>query len=140
MAYNLVTAAVACGINKSTVLRAIKAGRLSATRSEDGSWSIEAAELHRVFPPLPTIATDEQPAPQRGATTDEMVQLLRDQLNDMRGQLLDLRQDRDHWRDAFQAAQRNLPAPEQQGATGMPAPGAGFKRLRRTWRWLRSTG
>ena len=140
MAYNLVTAAVACGINKSTVLRAIKAGRLSATRSEDGSWSIEVAELHRVFPPLPTTATDEQPAPQRGATTDEMVQLLRDQLNDMRGQLLDLRQDRDHWRDAFQAAQRNLPAPEQQGATQMPAPEQPGSRLRRTWRWLRSTG
>jgi hypothetical protein len=28
----------------------------------------------------------------------------------------DLRQDRDHWREAFQAAQRQLPAPAQSDA------------------------
>jgi hypothetical protein len=139
MPYNLATAAVACGINKSTVLRAIKAGRLSATRSEAGEWSIEVAELHRVFAPLPTPATTEQPAPPRGATTDDLVQLLRDQLADMRAQLSDLRQDRDHWREAFQAAQRQLPPPEQQQATATPSLGqpTGW---RRTWRWLRTTG
>jgi hypothetical protein len=88
MPYNLATATVACGINKSTVLRAIKAGRLSASRSEAGEWSIEVAKLHRVFAPLPTPATAEQPAPQQGSTTDDLVQLLRDQLADMRGQPL----------------------------------------------------
>src|SRR5262249_35075481 len=48
MAYNLATAALATGVNKSTILRAIKAGRLSATRDETG-WTIEVAELHRVL-------------------------------------------------------------------------------------------
>jgi hypothetical protein len=137
MPYNLATAALACGINKSTVLRAIKAGRLSATRSEAGEWCIEVAELHRVFAPLPSPATAEQPAPQHGATTDDLVQLLRDQLADMRSQLSDVRQDRDHWREAFQAAQRQLPSPEHQHATAAPAPATAW---RRTWRWLRSTG
>jgi excisionase family DNA binding protein len=34
--YTLGTAANACGLNKSTVLRAIKAGKISATRDEHG--------------------------------------------------------------------------------------------------------
>src|SRR5262245_41901485 len=83
MAYNLATAALATGVNKSTILRAIKAGRLSATRDETG-WTIEVAELHRVFAPLPATATAEQPRLQRDATTDELVRLLREQLPDMR--------------------------------------------------------
>ena len=82
MAYNLATAALATGVNKSTILRAIKAGRLSATRDETG-WTIEVAELHRVFAPLPA-ATAEQPRLQQDATTDELVRLLREQLPDMR--------------------------------------------------------
>jgi hypothetical protein len=83
MAYNLATAALATGVKKSTILRAIKAGRLSATRDEIG-WTIEVAELHRVFAPLPAAATAEQSRLQRDATTDELVRLLREQLPDMR--------------------------------------------------------
>jgi hypothetical protein len=55
--YNLATAAAATGVNLSTVLRAIKAGRLSAQRDETGGWQIDPAELHRVFAPLPAPAT-----------------------------------------------------------------------------------
>ena len=149
MAYNLATAALATGVNKSTILRAIKAGRVSATRDETG-WTIEVAELHRVFAPLPAAATGEQPAVPQEATTDALVGLLRGQLDDMRGQLADLRQDRDHWREAFQTAQRQLPPPvyqyatdEQPTATTSPAiitPAERPSRLRRAWRWMRATG
>ena len=52
--YNLATAAAAAGINKSTVLRHIKAGKVSATRDENGGWQIDPAEFHRTFPPLLT--------------------------------------------------------------------------------------
>jgi hypothetical protein len=52
MAYNLAEAGHAIGRNKSTVLRAIRRGTISATRDPaNGSWLIEPAELHRVFPP-----------------------------------------------------------------------------------------
>jgi hypothetical protein len=129
MAYNLATAALATGVNKSTVLRAIKGGRISATRTEAG-WEIEVAELHRVFPPLPAMTTGEQPAVPRDATADALVQALRDQLADMR-------QERDRWHAAFEASegrmQRLLPPP----ATADAAPG---NRWRKAWRWLRSTG
>ena len=55
--YNLMSAAAAAGINRSTVLRAIKAGRISAQRDSNNNWEIDPAEFHRVFPPLPSPAT-----------------------------------------------------------------------------------
>src|ERR1700739_686023 len=51
MSYSLSNAAAACGIYKSTVLRSIKSGRLTATKDALGQWRIEPAELHRVYPP-----------------------------------------------------------------------------------------
>ena len=50
MSYTLAEAAAACGVNKSTVLRAVKSGRISGTKDEFGTWHVEAVELHRVFP------------------------------------------------------------------------------------------
>ena len=43
--------------SKTTLTRAIRAGRLSATRRDDGSYAIDPAELSRVFPVTPeTVA------------------------------------------------------------------------------------
>jgi predicted site-specific integrase-resolvase len=52
MAYTLGTAAKAVGISKATMHRAIKSGKISAARHDDGSYTIDPAELHRVFPPV----------------------------------------------------------------------------------------
>jgi len=41
MSYTPAAAAAACGINKSTILRAIKSGKVSATKDEHGEWHIE---------------------------------------------------------------------------------------------------
>src|SRR6266568_4108944 len=38
MSYTLAAAAAACGLNKSTALRAIKAGKISGTKDEHGEW------------------------------------------------------------------------------------------------------
>ena len=43
MSYNLATAAWAAGINRSTVVRAIKSGKISATKCELGEWTDCAA-------------------------------------------------------------------------------------------------
>ena len=51
MTFSLQQAADAAGVNKSTVFRAIKAGKISATHNEHDQWLIEPAELHRVYPP-----------------------------------------------------------------------------------------
>ena len=50
--HTLATAAKATGLNKSTVLRAIKSGKISAAKDEHGEWQIDPAELHRVYPPV----------------------------------------------------------------------------------------
>lgn len=46
-------AAKETGLGKSTILRAVKSGRLSAARNDDGSWRIDPAELFRVYAPAP---------------------------------------------------------------------------------------
>lgn len=50
MEYSLSKAATVTGKGKSTIHRAIKSGKLSARRHDNGSYSIDAAELYRVFP------------------------------------------------------------------------------------------
>ena len=62
-------AADAVGASKSTLFRAIRAGRLSATRDNDGNFRVDPAELFRVYEP----AISERSAPQR-ATPQVMTQ------------------------------------------------------------------
>lgn len=50
MEYSLSKAAEVTGKGKATIHRAIKSGRLSAHRHDDGSYTIDGSELHRVFP------------------------------------------------------------------------------------------
>jgi hypothetical protein len=52
MKHTLGTAAIATGKSKTTIHRAIKSGKLSAVRREDGTFEIDPAELHRVFEPV----------------------------------------------------------------------------------------
>ena len=52
MKYSLSEAAKATGKNKTTIQRAIKNGKISASKGDSGSYEIEPSELHRVFPPV----------------------------------------------------------------------------------------
>ena len=52
MSYTLGQAAKVVGMSKTSILRSIKAGRISAGRDEFGQWAIEPCELHRVYPAL----------------------------------------------------------------------------------------
>jgi hypothetical protein len=58
MPYTLGQAAKAAGTSKPTLSRAIKSGRLSAQRQPDGSFLIDPAELHRVYPPAAATRND----------------------------------------------------------------------------------
>lgn len=58
MSYTLGTAAKATGKSKPTIQRAIKSGKISAIRADDGSYEIDPAELHRVFPALHVPGND----------------------------------------------------------------------------------
>ena len=59
MKYSLSEAAKATGKNKTTIQRAIKNGKISASKGDSGSYEIEPSELHRVFPPV-TVQRDAQ--------------------------------------------------------------------------------
>ena len=50
MSWSISQAAKEAGLSKSTISRAIKAGRISASRQDDGAYLIEPAELFRVYP------------------------------------------------------------------------------------------
>lgn len=53
MRLTLTQAAKEAGVSKGTVSKALKTGRLSGERQEDGSFQIEPVELFRVFPRKP---------------------------------------------------------------------------------------
>lgn len=120
------------GLGKTTLSRAIKAGRLSATRNETGGYSIDAAELSRVFPVNVTPRDGAAPVPvAHHATADailaEQVAALREMLAMAKAENVDLRHDRDQWRDQ---ARQLLLAPPKPVETP-PAPPAP------RWRWWR---
>jgi len=66
MGYTLGEAAKATGKSKAALSRAIKLHRISATKQDDGSFQIDPAELHRVYPPVQA----EQAAQQLPVNTD----------------------------------------------------------------------
>jgi len=102
-------AAKVSGKSKSTLSRAIKMGRLSATRLDDGNFSIDPAELFRVYPATTDNPYDERPIEQ-GATPVpaelksriSMLELLlekeREAVAREREISADLKEDRDRWR------------------------------------------
>ena len=69
MKYSLSKAADATGKNKTTIQRAIKNGKISAIKGEIGSYEIDPAELHRVFPP--TVAQPVAQHPQSNDTQQD---------------------------------------------------------------------
>lgn len=64
MKYTLSQAATATGKNKATIQRAIKSGKISASKNSSGAYEIDPSELHRIFP-----ATAQRVAQHSDATT-----------------------------------------------------------------------
>ena len=126
--------------SKSTILRAIQSGRLSASRTDDGGYSIDPAELCRVYPPrndapeqsgdqsagqsatglVPDAATELRI---RNAQLEAGFNALKAILEAEKKHLEEVREDRDRW--AAQAERLALPAPESP----QPQPSAPARRL-----------
>jgi hypothetical protein len=93
-------AARAADVSKTTVQRAIKSGRLSATRQEDGSYVIDPAELHRAFPGVSCDGYGDGEMKQSVTinVTGELrvvIEMLREQLAMLKDERDDLRTERD---------------------------------------------
>lgn len=120
MSYTLGEAARATGMSKAAISRAIKNGTLSAEKQEDGSFKIDPAELHRVYPPLTskqaTSRNDETVS--NGNLNGELRELktrleaATQRLADKEAELADVREDRNQWR--AQAQKLLLAAPVEE--------------------------
>jgi hypothetical protein len=118
--YTLGQAATATGKSKTTIANAIKKGRISARKDETGAYTIDPAELHRVYAPLPVHRTPKvddarpqlDPELERLKAALEGVSRERDLLADS---LVEARLDRDEWRGQAKALQQKLlPAPRPE--------------------------
>jgi excisionase family DNA binding protein len=154
MAYTLTEAATATGLSRSTIFRAIKSGRISATRIE-GNFSIEPAELHRVFPEK-RAGNDaaNQDAIAAALPDTALIAQLESEIRSLRGmsalmeeRFHEMRDDRDAWRQQAQQVSQQLalplgrPEPQVQQAAqpfGPPIQQASDQVRARRWWWRRS--
>src|SRR4051794_16364052 len=121
-------AAEQTGVSKSTVFRAIRAGKLSAGRDEGANFEIDPAELFRVFPPKSAATSEDrtdrngsEPAGTRAegqsATDPELVELrvqnasLEAEVRGLRDMAEELRRARDKWEAQAERAMLLLAAP-----------------------------
>ena len=124
--HTLAEAAKAVKRDKSTLLRAVRRGRLSATRDADGIWRIDESELRRVYPAAadtpgqasgdaPGTAPPDTPdalgntAPYTTGTTGEMRQVLA-RLSDAQDQIAYLRTKLDRMEEKLDRAMDDLTA------------------------------
>ena len=128
MSYTLGQAAKAVGMSKTSILRSIKAGRISAGRNELGQWAIEPCELHRVYSALTDENGTENGTAERSVTGGETAvaqanaraALAEARLSDFKTMLEDIREQRDRWQQQAERVaalaitdQRKEPAPAQ---------------------------
>lgn len=88
-------AAIETGMAKSAISRAIKSGRLSARKKENGSFEIDPAELFRVYPPASSSNGSEQRQEERSATPNETNGLQREVVEEIKGERDNLREERE---------------------------------------------
>ena len=128
MGYTLGQAAKAVGMSKTSILRSIKAGRISAGRDEFGQWAIEPCELHRVYPPLADDTGTGNGTEERGVTGGETAladastraTLAEARLSDFKSMLDDIREQRDRWQ---QQAERLAAHPRSLSRGPQPSDG-----------------
>lgn len=130
MEYTLTGAAMAKGLGKTTIHRALKSGKLSSRRLDDGSWRINGAKLARAFPPVPVEKPRPSPwnvgeqdgraaeGPETGGGLGEAERIelaeLRVEARMLRDDRDDLRRRLDEEREEQLALQRRLAPPAQE--------------------------
>jgi hypothetical protein len=109
MQLTLGQAAKAVGMNKATLSRYIKQGKISAEKQEDGSCRIDPSELDR----LQDMRVTDTPQPQPSVTPGE-VALMRELLTEKDRMIANLTAERDEWREQAKRQMLLLPAPQEK--------------------------
>ena len=105
-------AAKLAGVGKTTLTRAIKSGRLSADRRDDGSYRIDPAELARVYavkPATPATGCEtdhvvHRATPERDPDVTARLAAAEAEIRGLREMLARADADRDAWRSAAESA------------------------------------
>ena len=103
MKLSLNKASQTCGRSKSTLLEAIKSGRMTAPKNDRGHYDIDPAELHRVFPfemidrPEPVPTQHPKPLPTTLENHPETTALKRE-IDFLRETLAKAETSSEHWR------------------------------------------
>jgi hypothetical protein len=147
----LAQAAAMTGMNRSSILRAIKRGALTGSKDHNDVWHVDGAELARVFPVNTQGARqDTHPdalAAHKLAVAEERISELKERLEEMRQERDRDRAGEDAWKAQCETISRQLALPARQDAQALQLPAEAppaavepSSPWRRTWRWLRTTG
>ena len=129
MKYSAGQAAKATGKSIPTITRAIKSGKISASRKSGGGYEIDPAELHRLFDAV--TPDSDVTVTELGRETPIIPNVLQDKVKMLEEALADARDDRDHWRQQAERLAMALPAPA-------PSEGGRAGGKRSWWPWGRS--
>lgn len=140
-------AARAASKSKSTLNRAIKSGRLSATRNADGTFSIDPSELARAFPQncsQSEPATHHKPVLERLGTDQSSQIVMLEQLLEREREALarerevsaDLKEDRDRWRAQATGLLSDLRTAQEKAASAASPQASSSPQPRRFWKRL----
>jgi hypothetical protein len=127
----LAEAAKETGLTKPAIFKAIKSGKVSASKDERGQWMIDPAELFRVYDPVSKKETVE---PQTANLSlllklkelESKLEVTDKRLRDKDCEIDDLRMQRDHWRTQAEQITRLLTDEREQDK----------KKKSGVWAWL----
>ena len=126
--YSVSQAANAVGRDRSSIRRAIAAGRISAVRdAASGEWRIDPAELYRVYAPAHAPGTHQGDAPSRPTDSDARLAMAEARFADAQETIADLRRRLDVATEQLGEALSQVRALTDQRATAR----------RSWWRWGR---
>jgi hypothetical protein len=127
----LAQAATMTGMNRSTILRAIKRVAITGTKGHNDVWQVNGAEQARTFPVTPPntqlAPQDTHPdalAAHKLALAEERITELKERLEEMRQERDRARAGEDAWKTQCEAVTRQLalPAPQTARQLALPAP------------------
>ncbi len=129
MVLTLNKAAQTCGHSKSTLLDAIRSGRMTAPKDDRGRYAIDPAELHRVFPFIaPDRSADRFSEPQPTTSenhptilADLRAEALGREVELLREMLAKAEANADHWRGLAERQQALLEDKRPQKPKGLLA-------------------
>src|SRR3546814_19034247 len=101
------------GVTRQTLMKAIKTGRVSAEKSDNGEWRIEPVELFRVWHPVNGVQQPLQPD-----ITGSDTPGLQAENRLLREQVADLREERNAWRAQAQRKSGRGSGGKEGGSAG----------------------